>query len=48
MSKYTILDNGMGEFEVKEERRTYTGVRWLTLENTIDSFPTLEKAKEKQ
>ena len=47
MSKYTILDNGMGEFEVKKEKRTYTGARWLTIENTIDSFPTLKKAKEK-
>ena len=48
MSKYTILDNGMGEFEVKEKTRTHTGVRWITLENTIDSFDSLEKAKEKQ
>ena len=47
MSKYTILDNGMGDFVVKEKTRTYTGVRWITLENTIDSFDSLEKAKEK-
>ena len=47
MSKYTILDNGMGDFVVKEKTRTHTGVRWITLENTIDSFDSLEKAKEK-
>jgi len=47
MSKYTILDNGMGEFVVKEKTRTHTGVRWLTIENTIDSFPTLEEAQKK-
>ena len=45
MSKYTILDNGMGDFLVKEKTRTHTGVRWITLENTIDSFDSLEKAK---
>ena len=44
MSKYTILDNGMGDFVVKEKTRTHTGVRWITLENTIDSFDSLEKA----
>ena len=46
MSRYTILDNGMGDFVVKEKTRTHTGVRWITLENTIDSFDSLEKAKE--
>ena len=45
MSRYTILDNGMGDFVVKEKTRTHTGVRWITLENTIDSFDSLEKAK---
>ena len=44
--RYTILDNGMGDFVVKEKTRTHTGVRWITLENTIDSFDSLEKAKE--
>ena len=47
MSKYKIIDNGMGKFLVKEKTRTYTGVRWLTMENTIDSFPTLEEAQKK-
>jgi len=47
MSKYKIIDNGMGEFDVKEKTRTYTGVRWLTMENTIDSFPTLKEAQKK-
>lgn len=45
--RYTILNNGMGEFLVREARQTHTGVRWITLENTIDSFDSLEKAKEK-
>ena len=39
MSKYKIIDDGMGKFRVKEKTRTHTGVRWLTMENTIDSFP---------
>ena len=47
MSKYKIIDDGMGKFRVKEKTRTYTGVRWLTMENTIDSFSTLEEAKKK-
>ena len=47
MSKYKIIDNGMGDFLVKEKTRTYTGVRWLTMENTIDSFSTLEEAQKK-
>lgn len=47
MSKYKIINNGMGEFLVKEKTRTYTGVRWLTIENTIDSFSTLEEARKK-
>ena len=47
MSKYKIIDNGMGDFLVKEKTRTHTGVRWLTMENTIDSFSTLEEAQKK-
>ena len=47
MSKYKIIDDGMGDFFVKEKTRTYTGVRWLTIENTIDKFSTLEEAKKK-
>ena len=47
MSKYTILDDGMGGFDVKEKRRTHTNVRWITLENTIDNFKTLEEAQKK-
>ena len=35
MSKHTILDYGRGGFDVKEKRRTYTGVRWITLENAF-------------
>ena len=38
MSKYTILDDGMGGFDVKEKRRTYTNVRWMTIENTINNY----------
>ena len=44
MSKYTILDNGMGECEVKKEKRAYTGARWLTIENTIDSVQFIDYA----
>ena len=47
MSKYTILDNGMGDFLVKEKTRTHTGVRWITLENTIAMFNTVEEAMKK-
>ena len=47
MSKYKIIDNGIGDFLVKEKTRTHTGVRWLTMENTIDSFNTLEEAQKK-
>ena len=47
MSKHTILNNGKGDFVVKEKTRTHTGVRWLTIENIIDSFPTLEEAQKK-
>ena len=45
--RYTILNNGMGEFLVREARQTHTGVRWMTIENTINNFKTLEEAKEK-
>ncbi len=48
MSKYTIVENqsGMG-YSVREKRRTHTGVRWLTIENYIDEFETLEEAQKK-
>ena len=45
--KYIILDNGMGEFEIQEKTRTHTGVRWITIENTIDICKTLDEAKQK-
>jgi hypothetical protein len=45
--RYTILDNGMGEFLVREARQTHTGVRWITLENTIAMFNTVEEAMKK-
>jgi|TARA_B100000315_G_scaffold254668_1_gene296217 hypothetical protein len=35
------------EFIVKEHNRTHTGVRWITIQNTIDEFDTLKKAQEK-
>ena len=47
MSKYTIIANGMGEFEVKEKTRTHTGVRWLTINNTVDICASLEDAQKK-
>ena len=47
MSKYTIVESQFGGYDVKEKTRTHTGVRWLTIENYIDSFETLEEAKKK-
>jgi|TARA_R100000664_G_C2652082_1_gene72262 hypothetical protein len=47
MSKYTIVESQFGGYDVKEKTRTHTGVRWLTIENYIDSFETLEEAKQK-
>ena len=45
--RYTILNNNMGEFLVREARQTYTGVRWITIENTIAMFNTLQEAQKK-
>ena len=47
MSKYKIIENEDGTCDVKEKTRTHTGVRWLTMENTVDSFKTLEEAQKK-
>ena len=47
MAKYTIIENEDGTCDVKEKTRKYTGVRWLTIENYIDNFETLEDAKKK-
>ena len=45
--KYTIKKNVFNEYEIQEKTRTHTGVRWLTLINTIDICTTLEDAKKK-
>ena len=37
----------MGEFLVREARQTHTGVRWITIENTIAMFNTLQEAQKK-
>ena len=34
------------EFIVKEHHRTHTGVRWITIQNIIADFDTLEDAQE--
>ena len=47
MSKYTIVESQFGGYDVKEKTRTHTGVRWLTIENYVDKFETLEEAKKK-
>ena len=47
MSKYTIVQNEFGTYDVREKTKTYTGVRWLTIENYVDKFETLEQAKKK-
>tara|TARA_R110002051_G_scaffold170608_1_gene241197 strand:+ start:27 stop:356 length:330 start_codon:yes stop_codon:yes gene_type:complete len=47
MAKYTIIKNDYGSFDVKEKTRTHTGVRWMTINNYIDEFDTLEEAKNK-
>ena len=54
MSKYTIYEKYftndgicIGENLVKEKTRTHTGVRWITINNIIDQFETLEQAKAK-
>mgnify|MGYP003128540492 FL=1 len=45
--EYTILNSGSNEFVVRESRQTYTGVRWITLTNTVAIFSTLEEAQKK-
>lgn len=47
MSKYTIVENEFKGYDVKEKTRTNTGVRWITIENYVDKFETLEEAKNK-
>ena len=47
MSKYTIVQNEFGTYDVREKTKTYTGVRWLTIENYVDKFETLEQVKKK-
>lgn len=46
MSKYTIVKNEYGSYDVKEKTRTHTGRRWLTMENTIEDYSTLEMAQK--
>ena len=54
--KYSIYQNyldrdgrpvNIKEFGVREHNRTYTGVRWLTIQNWVDEFDTLEEALKK-
>ena len=47
MSKHTIVESQFGGYDVKEKTKTHTGVRWLTIENYVDKFETLEEAKKK-
>lgn len=47
MSKYTIVENEFKGYDVKEKTKTNTGVRWITIENYVDKFETLEEAKKK-
>ena len=47
MAKYTIKRNDFDRFSVYEKTKTFTGVRWITLENIVDEFPTSESAKQK-
>ena len=54
MAKYTIYERYftndgicLGENLVKEKTRTHTGVRWITINNIVDRFDTLEQAKAK-
>tara|TARA_A100001515_G_scaffold131572_1_gene119451 strand:+ start:76 stop:303 length:228 start_codon:yes stop_codon:yes gene_type:complete len=47
MAKYTIKRNDFDQFYVYEKTRHHTGVRWITLENIVDEFPTSESAKQK-
>ena len=54
--KYSIYQNyldrdgrpvNIKEFGVREHNRTYTGVRWQTIQNWVDEFDTLEEALKK-
>jgi len=54
MAKYTIYEKYftndgicLGKNLVKEKTRTHTGVRWITINNIVDQFETLEQAKAK-
>ena len=54
MAKYTIYEKYftndgicLGENLVKEKTRTHTGVKWITINNIVDQFETLEQAKAK-
>lgn len=47
MSRYTIVENEFKSYDVKEKTKTNTGVRWITIENYVDKFETLEEAKKK-
>ena len=47
MSRYTIVENEFKGYDVKEKTKTNTGVRWITIENYVDKFETLEEAKKK-
>ena len=47
MSRYTIVENEFKGYEVKEKTKTNTGIRWITIENYVDKFETLEEAKKK-
>ena len=47
MSRYTIVENEFKGYDVKEKTKTNTGIRWITIENYVDKFETLEEAKKK-
>ena len=47
MAKYTIIKNNDYDFDIKEKTRTNTGVRWITINNIVDTCSTLEEAKKK-
>ena len=47
MSRYTIVENEFKGYDVKEKTKTNTGIRWITIENYVDKFETLEEAKRK-
>tara|TARA_R110002020_G_scaffold5343_1_gene22390 strand:+ start:43 stop:264 length:222 start_codon:yes stop_codon:yes gene_type:complete len=47
MAKYTIIKNNDYDYDIQEKTRTHTGVRWITINNIIDNYSTLEEAKKK-